>query len=148
MKLFRPLFLLLAIGCSMGAWATHNRAGEIIVCQVGGPSSLLYEITIITHTKLSAPADRPELAINYGDSPIWDTIPRTNIQEAKARISLPALGCAARISITPRRRKPDPRGDQGHGRPNTGAPAGYRGALGTVRQGADMFATSFGREAR
>ena len=49
--------------------------GEIIVCQVSANSNT-YQITIITHTKLSAPADRPELAINWGDSPIWDTIAR------------------------------------------------------------------------
>ncbi|HRH69390.1 MAG TPA: gliding motility-associated C-terminal domain-containing protein [Flavobacteriales bacterium] len=84
MPLFRTLAVLFALGCSALAFATHNRAGEIIVCRVGD-SGNWYEITIITHTKLSAPADRPELAINYGDSPIWDTIPRTNVQDDTAR---------------------------------------------------------------
>lgn len=79
MSSIRTLFVLLFLGWSLLASATHNRAGEIIVCQIG--NSNLYEITIITHTKLSAPADRPELAINYGDSPIWDTIARTSVQD-------------------------------------------------------------------
>lgn len=79
MRSSRLLFFLLALCWSGFAMATHNRAGEIIVCPTGNGNE--YLITIITHTKLSAPADRPELAINYGDSPIWDTIPRTNIQD-------------------------------------------------------------------
>jgi len=83
MSLFRPLAFLFFLGCSAMAFATHNRAGEIIVCRIG--NSNWYEITIITHTKLSAPADRPELAINYGDSPINDTIPRTNIIDDPTR---------------------------------------------------------------
>lgn len=70
----RALLALLFFAWAVLVSATHNRAGEIIVCHVGG---FEYEITIITHTKLSAPADRPELAINYGDSERWDTIPRT-----------------------------------------------------------------------
>ncbi|MBL7950247.1 MAG: gliding motility-associated C-terminal domain-containing protein [Flavobacteriales bacterium] len=78
----RSLFLLVFLGWAAVASATHNRAGEIIVCHLGGYE---YEITIITHTKLSAPADRPELAINYGDSEIWDTIPRTSITDFPAQ---------------------------------------------------------------
>jgi len=74
----RTLLFLLGLLCGSWLFATHNRAGEIIVCHVGG---LEYEITVITHTKLSAPADRPELEINYGDSPIWDTIARTDTQD-------------------------------------------------------------------
>lgn len=63
------------------AMATHNRAGEIIVCHVAGAT---YRVTIITHTKLSAPADRPELVLNYGDGET-DTIPRTNISDDPSR---------------------------------------------------------------
>lgn len=75
----RALLLLLLLGLGGVASATHNRAGEIIVCRLG--TTNWYRITVITHTKLSAPADRPELEINYGDSPIWDTIARTDIQD-------------------------------------------------------------------
>ena len=57
------LFLIIALAAT-AARATHNRAGEIIICRVSG---LMYEATIITHTKLSAPADRPELTIHWGD---------------------------------------------------------------------------------
>lgn len=84
MILIRTLFTLVLLSWSLATMATHNRAGEILVCRVGD-SGFEYEITIITHTKLSAPADRPELAINWGDSPIWDTIPRTNIQDDPSR---------------------------------------------------------------
>ena len=78
----RTLLFLACLCWGAVASATHNRAGEIIVCYVGGYE---YEITIITHTKLSAPADRPELAINYGDSDVWDTIPRTSIEDFPAQ---------------------------------------------------------------
>lgn len=57
------LSLLLLLAAAL-AHATHNRAGEIILCHLGG---LTYEATIITHTKLSAPADRPELTLHWGD---------------------------------------------------------------------------------
>lgn len=82
MRVLRTLLVLVVLSSAMVANATHNRAGEIIVCHLGG---LLYEIKVITHTKLSAPADRPELEINFGDSPIWDTIARTNIQDFPAQ---------------------------------------------------------------
>ncbi|UPT68771.1 MAG: gliding motility-associated C-terminal domain-containing protein [Sphingobacteriales bacterium JAD_PAG50586_3] len=47
------------------AQATHNRAGEITYRQVG---SFTYEVTIVTYTKISSPADRPRLLINWGDN--------------------------------------------------------------------------------
>ncbi|MEO8591268.1 MAG: gliding motility-associated C-terminal domain-containing protein [Flavobacteriales bacterium] len=75
MSLFRPVLLLLAVMFGIPGWATHNRAGEIIVCHVSG---FTYEVTIITHTKLSAPADRPELRFDWGDGDV-DSIPRTSI---------------------------------------------------------------------
>ncbi len=75
MGLFRPLlFALFVLGLLPKAQGTHNRAGEIIICQVSG---FTYEATIITHTKLSAPADRPELILDWGDGSPLDTIART-----------------------------------------------------------------------
>lgn len=44
--------------------ATHNRAGEITYRWITG---LTYEVTITTYTRDSAPADRCELEINWGD---------------------------------------------------------------------------------
>lgn len=84
--MFRLRAFLFLVSLCWGALvsATHNRAGEIILCRVG-ETGFLYRITVITHTKLSAPADRPELEINYGDSPIWDTIARTNVQDFPAQ---------------------------------------------------------------
>lgn len=64
------VFILL-IGAAR-AMATHNEAGEIIVCHLGG---LSYEVTIITHTNPFSPADRPEFIMDWGDG-ITDTIPR------------------------------------------------------------------------
>jgi len=82
MRLKRLLPLLLPLLLAGSARATHNRAGEIIVCHVGGSR---YQATIITHTKLSAPADRPELVLNWGDGSPLDTIRRTNIQDDTTR---------------------------------------------------------------
>lgn len=81
MRALHLLFLLAGLAWAHLAVATHNRAGEIIVCHEGGST---YRVTIITHTKLSAPADRPELVIDFGDGVI-DTIPRTNIQDDPSR---------------------------------------------------------------
>ena len=64
MRLLRAFFILALALTALAAQATHNRAGEIIVCHVSG---LTYEATIITHTKVSAPADRPQLTIHWGD---------------------------------------------------------------------------------
>ena len=52
------LFFLVLYGLNLSA--THNRAGEITYKQI---SLLTYEVTIITYTKDSAPADRCELEI-------------------------------------------------------------------------------------
>lgn len=78
----RLISFLFAMALVPMAWATHNRAGEIIVCHMGG---LLYEVTIITHTKLSAPADRPELILDWGDGSPLDTIPRSAMIDDPAR---------------------------------------------------------------
>ena len=71
------LLLRVLIACSIlfgtsPASATHNEAGEILVCHVGG---LQYEVTIITHTNPNSLADRPDFILNWGDNFI-DTIPR------------------------------------------------------------------------
>lgn len=57
-------------------YSTHNRGGEITYRHVGGNT---YEFTITTCTKSSAPADRPELFIDWGDGTNQDTVPRTQI---------------------------------------------------------------------
>ncbi|HMC98120.1 MAG TPA: hypothetical protein VKG92_10720, partial [Flavobacteriales bacterium] len=81
MSSFRSLLLLLALVLTIPAWATHNRAGEIIICQL---SQFTYQVMIITHTKLSAPADRPELPLDWGDGQL-DTIGRTSIIDDPSR---------------------------------------------------------------
>lgn len=69
------------------AMATHNRAGEILVCKVlpDDPADLEYEVTIITFTRLSAPADREELPLDWGDGSPLDTIPRASITDDSTR---------------------------------------------------------------
>jgi gliding motility-associated-like protein len=54
--------------------ATHNRAGEITYRWIGG---LTYEVTITTYTKESAPTDRCELTISWGDN-TTGKVPRVN----------------------------------------------------------------------
>jgi len=51
------------------SFATHNRAGEISYKKVNpnDPFDYQYEITIVTCTKSSSPADRPYLNIRFGD---------------------------------------------------------------------------------
>jgi gliding motility-associated-like protein len=50
-----------------GAFATHNRAGEIVYEHIGG---LRYRVKIITYTKASSTgADRNYLKIRWGDEP-------------------------------------------------------------------------------
>lgn len=44
--------------------ATHNRAGEITYTQTG-PNSV--KISVVTYTKASSPADRPEILLTWGD---------------------------------------------------------------------------------
>jgi hypothetical protein len=58
------------------AYATHNRAGEIHIRQVG---PLTVEATIITWTKSSSVnADRDTLDINWGDGSPVEPVARTN----------------------------------------------------------------------
>ncbi len=60
----KTLFLWISIFISLGAYATHNRAGEITYKHISG---LTYEFTILTYTYSLSPADRPSLNINWGD---------------------------------------------------------------------------------
>lgn len=63
------LLLLTLIGSA--AFATHNRAGEIIYSRVNSTNPFLYEISIITYTKTggqSDAADRCELELFFGDN--------------------------------------------------------------------------------
>jgi gliding motility-associated-like protein len=69
-KLIRKLSALILtavlLASAQDAFATHNRAGEIIYEHVSG---FTYKVTIITVTKASAYADRPYLKIYWGDEP-------------------------------------------------------------------------------
>ncbi len=57
-------FFIIMLSCLSSALATHQRAGEITYTYVSG---LTYEITVITYTRTTAPADRPFLEISWGD---------------------------------------------------------------------------------
>lgn len=59
------LTILLLIISLSGAYATHNRAGEITYKQI---SELSYEITITTFTYVLSLADRPSLEVDWGDN--------------------------------------------------------------------------------
>lgn len=66
--LFRLLVLLSFLALPALSWATHNRAGEIIVEQVGDcGTSLRVKATIITYTEAFSQADRDSLDIVWGD---------------------------------------------------------------------------------
>lgn len=58
------ILLLFVLNCFYAAFATHQRAGEITFKYISG---LTYEVTVITYTRTSAPADRPFLEISWGD---------------------------------------------------------------------------------
>lgn len=69
------IFLMVLPGIS---FATHNRAGEIQIQQVGDCNNLTIKATIITYTKASSVmADRDSLTICWGDG-TCEQIPRTN----------------------------------------------------------------------
>jgi len=65
----RYLFLLSLLLVSAGSlMATHNRAGEISVQQIGNCNDLTVRATITTYTKASSSAaDRDSLIISWGD---------------------------------------------------------------------------------
>lgn len=73
-----PLFFVLLAG------ATHNRAGEITYRHISGNT---YEFTVRTYTKVSAPADRPWLPINWGDGSAADSLERSQIIDFPGRDS-------------------------------------------------------------
>ena len=66
------LILLMLFVSALPVWATHNRAGEITYEKIG---TYTYRATIVTYTKTSSPADRPELEFWWGDGS-RDTVPR------------------------------------------------------------------------
>jgi len=69
----------LLLGWTQQAWATHNRAGEISIEQVGDCNeSLTVKATIVTYTKASSrPADRDTLTICWGDG-VCERVARAN----------------------------------------------------------------------
>lgn len=69
----KKLLFIVFLAISSVAYATHNRAGEISYTHVSG---LTYEVTVTTYTKDSSPADRPELAISWGDNSPMDSLTR------------------------------------------------------------------------
>ncbi len=77
-KILLPFSLLLAALLDFQtAFATHNRAGEII-CEQVDCSELTLRCTIITYTKTSSvPADRDTLTLCWGDG-TCDQVPRSN----------------------------------------------------------------------
>lgn len=73
----RSIFLILGFfSLATVAMATHNRAGEITYVHAGGN---VYNFTITTYTKLSAPADRPWMPIDWGDNTPSDSLPRVEM---------------------------------------------------------------------
>jgi gliding motility-associated-like protein len=70
------LLAALALAFSTPLWATHNRAGEIHVQQIG---PLTVRATIITWTKTSSiNADRDTLTICWGDGSLCQPVLRSN----------------------------------------------------------------------
>ncbi|HMR42327.1 MAG TPA: hypothetical protein PKC40_00770, partial [Saprospiraceae bacterium] len=75
---FRLLLVLALLPFSIALQATHNRAGEITVRQLGTCESLMIEATITTYTKASSrAADRDTLTICWGDGNC-EKVPRSN----------------------------------------------------------------------
>ncbi len=56
--------LSIFIGLSLSAFATHNRAGQIVYRHISGYT---YEVTIWTYTYSKSSADRDSLEIDWGD---------------------------------------------------------------------------------
>ncbi len=73
----RVLFSIISLIFTHSAFATHNRAGEIVYKHLNG---FTYQVTIITYTKTggeSDAADRPKLQISWGDG-TTDSLFRSN----------------------------------------------------------------------
>ncbi len=79
LKVLRLLFYsIVSLMFLPDIYATHNRAGEIIVEQTGDCNDLTVKATIVTYTKASsAAADRDSLTICWGDG-TCQVIARTN----------------------------------------------------------------------
>ena len=67
-------FVTLLLWSTAAVFATHNRAGEITYKHIAG---LQYQFVLVTYTKDSAPADRPDLIVFWGDG-TSDTLQRSN----------------------------------------------------------------------
>ena len=67
-----------------GAYATHNRAGEITYRHISGNT---YEFTVFTCTKSDAPADRPILPISWGDGSPVDSLERISSVYNPAKVT-------------------------------------------------------------
>lgn len=66
------------IQLSILVFATHNRAGEIVIQQIGGCTSNTVKCTVNTWTKTSSvAADRDSVTICWGDG-TCDVVPRSN----------------------------------------------------------------------
>ncbi len=76
LRFFAFAFFLLQF--SIVSFATHNRAGEIIIEQLGDCTSNMVRCTIITYTKTSSvAADRDTLELCWGDG-TCQMVPRSN----------------------------------------------------------------------
>jgi gliding motility-associated-like protein len=70
----RTLLFFTLILFFVDAFATHYRAGEIYYENI---SYLRYRATVVTYTTLNSPADRPQIALVWGDGDT-DTVARAN----------------------------------------------------------------------
>jgi gliding motility-associated-like protein len=61
----RNFLFSIGIFLSLGIWASHNQAGEIIFEQLGNRS---VKITLITYTKVSSQINRDSVIIKWGDN--------------------------------------------------------------------------------
>ncbi len=76
-RLLKTFFISIAILLTFPAYATHNRAGELLYEYI---SPLSYKVTVITYSKISdisANADRDSLRIDWGDGTL-ETVIRVN----------------------------------------------------------------------
>jgi gliding motility-associated-like protein len=77
------LFLFFVLGWSTKMEATHNRAGEILIRQIG---ALTIEATVVTYTKTSSvSADRDSVTIEWGDG-TRSTVARSNGPKGKGNV--------------------------------------------------------------
>lgn len=83
----RTTFLLIGLTLSGSGAATHSLSGELQYEHLAGHT---YRVTIHYYTCLSAPADRPELVLHYGDGAV-DTVPRISI------VDTPDPGCCGGV---------------------------------------------------